>query len=107
MDEKIMELLKVIHEDINGIKTDITELKDSQVKIKTDITELKDSQVRIENKLDGVVDQTADLTEFRTNTRKSLDNITNEVQEIKNNLNKVEVVTGKNCLEIEYLKAVK
>lgn len=36
-----------------------------------------------------------------------IDSIQSDVRFLKENLQKVEVVTGKNCIEIEYLKSVK
>lgn len=55
---------------------------------------------RIEKKLDSVVEQTADLTEFRTETHSQLD-------EIKDNLSNVEVITASNWKDIAKLKAVR
>lgn len=51
---------------------------------------------QIEKKLDGVVEQTADLTEFRT-----------EVMARLADLKEVEEVTKVNCYEIAKIKAVK
>lgn len=48
---------------------------------------------RIEKKIDNVYDQTADLTEFRTDTTDKLDKLIN--------------VTKDNCYEIANLKIVK
>ena len=55
---------------------------------------------RIEKKLDNVVDQTSDLTEFRTTTLSKL-------EDIKDNLSNVEVITASNWKDIAKLKAVK
>ena len=55
MEKEILEILKAMQQDIKG---------------------LKESQERLENKIDGVVEQTADLLEFRTK-------ITDTVQQIK------------------------
>lgn len=62
---------------------------------------------RIEKKIDCVIEQTADLTEFRTETRDKLDKIEIEVKGIREDLNTVEIVTSKNWNEIARLKAVK
>ena len=75
MEKEILEILKSIQLDIKG---------------------LKESQERLENKIDGEVEQTADLLEFRTQ-------ITDTVQELK----EVEEVTKVNCYDIAKLKAVK
>jgi len=62
---------------------------------------------RIEKKMNSVVEQTADLTEFRTETKEQLININNEVNGIRQDLNTIELVTSKNWNEISRLKAVK
>lgn len=79
MDKEILEILKSIQENIN---------------------DLKQGQERIEKKLDGVVEQTANLVEFRTE-------ITNKVDEIREDLSTVELVTAKNYKDIVHLKSVK
>ena len=55
---------------------------------------------RIEQKLDSVVDQTTDLTEFRTMVSRKL-------EDIKDNLSNIEVITASNWKDIAKLKAVK
>ena len=54
----------------------------------------------IEKKLDGVVEQTADLVEFRSE-------ILNKVDGIRDDLSTVELVTANNYKDIAKLKAVK
>ena len=72
MEKEILEILKAMQQDIKG---------------------LKESQKIIEKKLDGVVEQTADLLEFRTS-----------VEEKLNELKEVEEVTKANCYDIAKLK---
>ena len=72
MEKEILEILKAMQQDIKG---------------------LKESQERLENKIDGVVEQTADLLEFRTS-----------VEEKLNELKEVEEVTKANCYDIAKLK---
>ncbi|NMM65115.1 hypothetical protein HBE96_21250 [Clostridium sp. P21] len=62
---------------------------------------------RIEKKIDSVIEQTADLTEFRTETKDKLESIDSEVKGIRKDLNAVEIVTSKNWNDIATLKAVK
>ena len=82
MEKEILEILKSIQLDIKGLKDEVKDLKEGQ-KI-------------IEKKLDGVVEQTAELLEFRTTVKTKLDE-----------LKEVEEVTKVNCYDIEKLKAVK
>lgn len=65
-------------------------------KIETRLSNLEEGQSRIEKKLDGVVEQTADLTEFRTTVMSKLDD-----------LKEVEEVTKVNCYDIAKLKSIK
>ena len=82
MEKKIVEILKSNQVDIKGLKDEVKDLKEGQ-KI-------------IEKKLDGVVEQTAELLEFRTTVKTKLDE-----------LKEVEEVTKVNCYDIAKLKAVK
>jgi len=71
------------------------------------LNQLLEGQTRIERKLNAVVDQTADLTEFRTETKESLNKITSEIEDIKNDFTNVEVITASNWKDIARLKAIK
>ena len=62
MEKEILEILKSIQLDIKGLKDEVKDLKEGQ-KI-------------IEKKLDGVVEQTAELLEFRTTVKTKLDELT-------------------------------
>lgn len=64
------------------------------------LNKLVEGQERIEKKLDNVVEQTADLTEFRTAAISLL-------EDIKGDLTNVEVITASNWKDIAKLKAVK
>nr|WP_311776484.1 hypothetical protein [Clostridium sp. K04] len=64
--------------------------------LKDEVKDLKEGQKIIEKKLDGVVEQTAELLEFRTTVKTKLDE-----------LKEVEEVTKVNCYDIAKLKAVK
>ena len=67
MEKEILEILKSIQLDIKGLKDEVKDLKEGQ-KI-------------IEKKLDGVVEQTAELLEFRTTVKTKLDEL-KEVEEV-------------------------
>ena len=86
MEKEILEILKAMQQDIKG---------------------LKESQERLENKIDGVVEQTADLLEFRTKITDTVQQIKIDVQAIKKDVTNVEVITASNWADIAKLKAVK
>ena len=75
--------------------------------IQLDIKGLKESQERLENKIDGVVEQTADLLEFRTKITDTVQQIKIDVEAIKKDVTNVEVITASNWADIAKLKAVK
>ena len=79
MEKEILELLK-------AMQKDIADIKEEQSKTNERLD-------RIEKKIDSVYDQTADLTEFRTDTTDKLNKLIN--------------VTKDNCYEIANLKIVK
>jgi chromosome segregation ATPase len=76
------------------------ELKAELEPIKAEIKEINIKVDRIEKKLDSVHDQTADLTEFRTETKEGIETIKKDISKLTN-------VTKTNCFEIADLKAVK
>ena len=86
MEKEILEILKAMQQDIKG---------------------LKESQERLENKFDGVVEQTADLLEFRTKITDTVQQIKIDVEAIKKDVTNVEVITASNWADIAKLKAVK
>ena len=86
MEKEILEILKAMQQDIKG---------------------LKESQERLENKIDGVVEQTADLLEFRTKITDTVQQIKIDVEAIKKDVTNVEVITASNWADIVKLKAVK
>lgn len=86
MEKEILEILKSMQQDIKG---------------------LKESQERLENKIDGVVEQTADLLEFRTKITDAVQQIKTDVEAIKKDVTNVEVITASNWADIAKLKAIK
>ncbi len=111
---KILSELGGIKEDISGIKQDVSGLKQemSEVKqeisgvkqeiceMKQDIKELNIRQTAMDKKLDAVYNQTAILTEFRTETNMKLD-------ALKEDLINVEFITATNYKDIVKLKSIK
>ena len=82
MEKEVLELLKKMNYKLESLDNKVDKL-DNKIS-------------RIEKKLDGVFDQTADLTEFKTSVIDKL-----------NELKSVEEVTKLNCYDIAKLKATK
>lgn len=68
--------------------------------LKTELEPIKAELKEIGKKMDSVYEQTADLTEFRTEMKQGISNI-------QKDLNTMELVTSKNWNDIAQLKAVK
>ena len=86
MDNEALEILKRLESKLGD---NTQELKNVNTKVD-----------RIEKKLDSVHDQTADLTELRTETKEGIETIKKDIGKLTN-------VTKTNCFEIADLKAVK
>ncbi|MEG0873496.1 MAG: plasmid stabilization protein, partial [Clostridia bacterium] len=79
MDKEILEILKRLESKVDG---------------------LEQGQNEINKKLDGVVEQTADLLEFRSEATKDIKKIKVDVEEIKKNMYRVEEATANNWADI-------
>lgn len=90
------ELLKQILIKLDSMENKINSMETKINFIESDIRELKDGQKRIEEKIETIYDQTANLTEFKTEVNMKLDELCD-----------VENVTKLNCYEIAKLKSVK
>lgn len=90
------ELLKQILIKLDSMENKINSMETKINFMESDIRELKDGQKRIEEKIETIYDQTANLTEFKTEVNMKLDELCD-----------VENVTKLNCYEIAKLKSVK
>ena len=90
------ELVKQILIKLDSMENKINSMETKINFIESDIKELKDGQERIEEKIETIYDQTANLTEFKTEVNMKLDELCD-----------VENVTKLNCYEIAKLKSVK
>lgn len=100
MDNEMLEVLKRLE---SKLDYNTQELKRLESKFDDNTQELKNVNTkvdRIEKKLDSVHDQTANLTEFRTETKEGIETIKKDISKLTN-------VTKTNCFEIADLKAVK
>ena len=95
--EDLQAISELLDMKLNPIQSDIKDLKDGQKNTNQRLD-------RIEKKLDAVNDQTTDLTEFRTETGDKLNNISSDVEDIKETISTVEMITSKNWNDIAKLK---
>jgi chromosome segregation ATPase len=68
---------------LKQILSELKEIKENQQAMQSDIAEIKE-------KINSVYDQTADLTEFRTETKNAFNNISKDVKFIKHKLHETE-----------------
>ncbi len=88
---QVVDGLNGLRQDVTGLKEDVAGLKEDMKVVKSDITGLKEDvsglkegQSRIEKKLDAVYAQTAELTEFKTETKSDLAEIKGTLKFILN-----------------------
>lgn len=78
----------------------LTQILEKLNNLSFDVIELKEGQQRIEKKLDVVTEQTAILTEFRTEVNSKFDTL-------QSDLTTLEDISGKNLRDIALLKRAK
>ncbi len=81
----------LVLQELKGIKSDIGDLKTGQKRLEDRQSVLEEGQKRIENKLDAVYDQTAILTEFRTEANMKLDSLIEDNKSIHEMLGEHEI----------------
>ncbi|BAH06765.1 hypothetical protein CKR_1714 [Clostridium kluyveri NBRC 12016] len=136
LDKEILELLKSMQKDIKDVNDKVNNLSEGQNNLTNEVSSLK-GEVRknsiklesIEKKIDIIAEvQTAhkeqDVRGFQgiSNSIKDKDSLISSAvkdiskdvkelkqgqDEIKEDIKKVKIATGNNCIEIEYLKATK
>lgn len=89
--------LKLILEQLNNLSTEVSSIK-QEMNVRFDQVDKRFD--KLETKLEVVIDQTKNVTEYHTETTASL-------QRIENEINTVETVTAQNYLDITRLKAIK
>ena len=88
----------------NKIELLLVQILENQTNMQPDITEMKSDITEIKEKINSVYDQTADLTEFRTETKDNFSSIIKDVKFIKDKLHETE----KDVFDIkDHLKIVK
>lgn len=108
MENEILNILKQMQSDMSEMKNsiknleagqdelkkDVSGLKQDVSGLKQDVSELKQDVKELNRKMDAVYDQTADLTEFKTEVNGKLDRLCD-----------LENVTKTNCFDIAMLKS--
>lgn len=95
--KQILSKIDTIDKKQDVMQNDITGMQGSITEMKTDIKEIK-------SKVSNIYDQTADLTEFRTETKQNLQSVGQDIKFIQHKLSDTE----KDIFQVkDYLKIVK
>lgn len=96
--KEILYCLTEMGQDIKDIKTDVAELKTDVAELKTDVAELKTRMGNLESTVDQlrirqevIVEQTAGLMEFRTETKSTLEDLQEDQLSISHILGEHEI----------------
>ena len=103
-EEKILDILSELLSKVDQIGKNQDILQKNQ-------EQFQEGQLRIEKKLDAVYNQTADLTEFKTETKssfekvnKKLDSIDNRVSNLEEDAKSIKEILGEHEFSIRSLK---
>ena len=111
MENKILELLQSMQDQMNSIQSDITSIKYEQLKVNERLTNLETKVDNLELGQKEIKDQLTgfqnEYTETIQTVPNKIDNIDSNIQTLKTDLLTVEAVTGKNMADITHLKAIK
>ncbi len=77
---QILTELKELNNRVGNLEKNQDQLAKNQEEFAKKQEEFAEGQARLEKKLDAVYDQTADLTEFRTETRQNLNTISDNIR---------------------------
>ncbi|MDR3542472.1 MAG: hypothetical protein P4L69_16155 [Desulfosporosinus sp.] len=89
--KEILDRLTEMGQDIKGIKTDVAELKTDVAELKTRMGNLESSVEQIKTRQEVIIEQTAGLMEFRTETKTILKELQEDQLSIKHILGEHEI----------------
>ncbi|MDR3585915.1 MAG: hypothetical protein P4L59_11420 [Desulfosporosinus sp.] len=89
--KQILDRLTEMGQDIKDIKTDVAGLKTDVAGLKTRMGNLESSVEQIKTRQEVIIEQTAGLLEFRTETKAALEELQEDQLSIKHILGKHEV----------------
>ena len=93
------EFQKIVLKELRTLNEKVDKLEQRQTKLEQGQIKLEQGQEVIKRDLRAVIDQTADLTEFRQEMK-------NQVSDMKSTITKVEIATADNWSDIAKIKAL-
>ena len=114
------QILQQILNEIKDIKADISDLKQGQSKLEAGQSKLEAGQAKLEagqlklekgqaeikKEINAIKEQTAFLTEFKTEIELKLNIVQNEIKEVKQNVYQLEQLTARNISDIAKIKSI-
>ena len=91
----------------NAVKDEVNPINQSLEKMDTRLEKMDSKLDRIEKRVNATFQQTAVLSEFRTETNERLDGIENAIKDICSDVSVANIISSKNRIDIEILKNVK
>ena len=98
------DLINVIR---NAVKDEVNPINQRLEKMDTRLEKMDSKLDRIEKRVNATFEQTAVLSEFRTETNERLDSIENAIKDIRSDVSVANIISSKNRIDIEILKNVK
>lgn len=107
MDEKILQILESLQDDVKGIKQDVGGLKQDVGDIKQDIKNIKTTQAE-HTQILRVLQHSSEVNKVEHDKMSNeIAHIKGDVEGIKKNLSQIEIVTANNWADIAKLKSVR
>lgn len=94
------EFQRLILEKLGNLEEEVSEIKEEVLEIKEEVSGIKKDQVEIRKSLQATVDQTAELSEFRSEVNEKLDSLQQDIHAM-------EIITSKNWSDIAIMKAAR
>lgn len=99
----IKDELKPVNEKLNIMESNLKDFRTEFNNFKNDTTSRLD---RIEKRVNATFDQTAGLSEFRTEANDKLDNVNEGIKNIRSDVSLANMTASKNRIDIEMIKNV-
>lgn len=107
MDKEILEILKVMQQDMKSMKQDMSLMKQDISSMKQDTESIKSTQKEHTQLLSALEHKTNVISAEQENLKHEVAEIKGEVKGIRKDLSNVELITASNWSDIAKLKAIK
>ena len=108
-EEKILDMLTKLTNAIDILRTELkSEIQDVRTELKSEIQENRKAIVKIETKIENEIsDKIRGIYDSREVTNTKLEKISSDIEDIKETLSNVELITASNWRDLTKLKSIK